>query len=252
MSYVVASPEYVAAAASDLAGIGSALSTANAAAAAPTIEVLAAGADEVSAAIAAFFGAHAQAYQALSEQASAFHLQFVQAMTAGAGAYAGAEAVNASPLQAVLDVLNAPAQALFGRPLIGDGAGGAPGQSGGDGGLLYGNGGNGGNGGVGQAGRAVAAGRSGATRAAVAVQDAAVAPVCPGSRGRIGAVADQRASQQRLGGRIDRVEQDLLDAGGLGARIRRRTGGDGAHELVVKGLDLHAERLVVPRVGAEK
>ncbi|MEK0664727.1 PE family protein, partial [Mycobacterium ulcerans] len=83
MSYVVASPEYVAAAASDLAGIGSALSTANAAAAAPTIEVLAAGADEVSAAIAAFFGAHAQAYQALSEQASAFHLQFVQAMTAG-------------------------------------------------------------------------------------------------------------------------------------------------------------------------
>ncbi|MEK1139745.1 PE family protein, partial [Mycobacterium ulcerans] len=154
MSYVVASPEYVAAAASDLAGIGSALSTANAAAAAPTIEVLAAGADEVSAAIAAFFGAHAQAYQALSEQASAFHLQFVQAMTAGAGAYAGAEAVNASPLQAALDVLNAPAQALFGRPLIGDGAGGAPGQSGGDGGLLYGNGGNGGNGGVGQAGGA--------------------------------------------------------------------------------------------------
>nr|MBC9865862.1 PE-PGRS family protein [Mycobacterium pseudoshottsii] len=153
MSFVVASPEYVAAAASDLAGIGSALSTANAAAA-PTIEVLAAGADEVSAAIAAFFGAHAQAYQALSEQASAFHLQFVQAMTAGAGAYAGAEAVNASPLQAALDVLNAPAQALFGRPLIGDGAGGAPGQSGGDGGLLYGNGGNGGNGGVGQAGGA--------------------------------------------------------------------------------------------------
>ncbi|EUA85147.1 hypothetical protein I551_8388 [Mycobacterium ulcerans str. Harvey] len=43
----------------------------------------------------------------------------------------------------MLDVLNAPAQALFGRPLIGDGAGGAPGQSGGDGGLLYGNGGNG-------------------------------------------------------------------------------------------------------------
>ncbi|RFZ13576.1 PE family protein [Mycobacterium marinum] len=145
MSFVVASPEYVAAAASDLADIGSALSTANAAAA-PTIEVLAAGADEVSAAIAAFFGAHAQSYQALSEQASAFHLQFVQAMTAGAGAYAGAEAVNASPLQAALDVLNAPAQALFGRPLIGDGANGAPGQSGGDGGLLYGNGGNGGNG----------------------------------------------------------------------------------------------------------
>ena len=76
--------------------IGSTISAANAAAAAPTTGVLAAGADEVSAAIAALFGAHAQAYQALSAQAAAFHSQFVQLMNAGRGAYAGAEAANAT------------------------------------------------------------------------------------------------------------------------------------------------------------
>ncbi len=132
MSFVVAAPEVVVAAASDLAGIGSAIGAANAAAAVPTMGVLAAGADEVSAAVADLFGAHAQAYQALSAQAALFHEQFVHAMTAGAGAYAGAEAADA----AALDVLNGPFQALFGRPLIGDGANGAPGngRGGGDGG----------------------------------------------------------------------------------------------------------------------
>ncbi|WP_016720276.1 PE domain-containing protein, partial [Mycobacterium tuberculosis] len=46
MSFVVAAPEVVVAAASDLAGIGSAIGAANAAAAVPTMGVLAAGADE--------------------------------------------------------------------------------------------------------------------------------------------------------------------------------------------------------------
>lgn len=47
MSYVLATPEMVAAAANNLAQIGSTLSAANAAALAPTTGVLAAGADEV-------------------------------------------------------------------------------------------------------------------------------------------------------------------------------------------------------------
>ncbi|MXO40449.1 PE family protein, partial [Mycobacterium kansasii] len=127
MSYVVVAPEIVVAAATDLTNIGSALSEASAVAAAPTTAILAAGADEVSAAIAALFGAHAQVYQALSAQAEAFHTQFVQALTAGAGAYASAEAASASPLQSLLDLVNAPTQAVFGRPLIGNGANGAPG-----------------------------------------------------------------------------------------------------------------------------
>jgi hypothetical protein len=66
MSFVIAAPEALAAAASNLAGIESALSAANAAAGAHTTAVLAAGADEVSAAIAAVFSGHAQGYQALS------------------------------------------------------------------------------------------------------------------------------------------------------------------------------------------
>lgn len=80
MSLLITSPATVAAAATHLAGIGSALSTANAAAAAPTTALSVAGADEVSVLIAALFEAYAQEYQALSAQALAFHDQFVQAL----------------------------------------------------------------------------------------------------------------------------------------------------------------------------
>ena len=101
MSYVNAAPEYVAAAATDLANIGSTISSANSAAVGPTSGVLAAGADEVSATVAALFDAHAQAYQALSAQAAYFHEQFVQLLNVGATQYALAEAANASPLQTI-------------------------------------------------------------------------------------------------------------------------------------------------------
>lgn len=82
MSYVIATPEMMATAAFDLARIGSQVSAASAVAAMPTTEVVAAGADEVSAGIAALFSAHAQEYQALSAQAAAFHDQFVHTLTA--------------------------------------------------------------------------------------------------------------------------------------------------------------------------
>ncbi|POY17019.1 PE family protein, partial [Mycobacterium kansasii] len=154
MSWVIAAPEYVAAAANDLAGIGSTLSQANMAALAPISGVLPAGADEVSFAISALFDAHAQAYQALSAQAALFHQQFVQLMSGGAGQYAAAEAANVLPMQVAAAAINDPVQALTGRPLIGNGANGAPGtgQNGGPGGWLLGNGGNGGSGAVGQNG----------------------------------------------------------------------------------------------------
>ncbi|MEK0497405.1 PE family protein, partial [Mycobacterium ulcerans] len=152
MSFVVAAPEMVQAAASDIASIGSTINMANVEATAPTTAVLAAGADEVSAVIAALFAAHGQAYQTLSAQAAQFHDQFVAAMTSAAGAYSGAEAANVSPLQSLLDAANGETMAMLGRPLIGNGADGAPGQAGADGGLLFGNGGNGGSGLAGQAG----------------------------------------------------------------------------------------------------
>lgn len=96
MSFLFAQPEMLGAAATDLASIGSAISTANAAAAAATTRVLAAGADEVSAAVAALFSGHTQTYQALSTQAAAFHQQIVQTLTSTAGAYASAEAASCS------------------------------------------------------------------------------------------------------------------------------------------------------------
>src|ERR1700741_1451756 len=157
MSFVIAAPEFLASAATDLANIGSTLGAANAAAATQTTGVLAAAEDEVSAAIAAPFAAHGQGFQALSAQAAAFHAQFVQALTAGAGSYVSAEAANvaafgANPAQTVqrdlLNAINAPSLALTGRALIGNGANGAPatGQNGQPGGWLLGNGGAGGSG----------------------------------------------------------------------------------------------------------
>ena len=97
MSYVVAVPEALAAAAGDAGRVAAAITEANSAAAAPTTAVLAAGADEVSTAIASAFSAHAQAYQSLSAAASAFHAQFVRALAAAGARYASAEATNASP-----------------------------------------------------------------------------------------------------------------------------------------------------------
>lgn len=63
MSFFAIAPEYVTSAATDLARIGTAIDEAGSAAASATTSVLAAGGDEVSAAIAALFSAHGAAYQ---------------------------------------------------------------------------------------------------------------------------------------------------------------------------------------------
>ncbi|WP_419775675.1 PE family protein, partial [Mycobacterium gordonae] len=138
--------------ASDLTGINSALGAVNQQASAVTTRVLAAAGDEVSMAIAAIFGAHGEQYQQASAQAARFHEQFVRALAGGANAYASAEAATIDQL--VLGLINAPTNALLGRPLIGDGFNGAEGTgaNGGAGGILWGNGGNGGSGAPGQAG----------------------------------------------------------------------------------------------------
>lgn len=189
-SQMIVAPAFVDAAAKDLATIGSAISRANAEALVPITALLPAGADDVSAAIAALFATHGQAYQELSAHAVAFHEQFVQLMSAGAAQYASAEAANSSPLQIVgqtaLDAINSPVQTLTGRPLIGNGANGVAGtgQNGGDGGWLYGNGGNGGSGG--RAKMAATAGRLGygvaAAMAARAGRVPTAQPVNPGKR----------------------------------------------------------------------
>ncbi|WP_151852090.1 PE family protein, partial [Mycobacterium tuberculosis] len=159
MSFVNVAPQLVSTAAADAARIGSAINTANTAAAATT-QVLVAAQDEVSTAIAALFGSHGQHYQAISAQVAAYQERFVLALSQAGSTYAVAEAASATPLQqieqALLGVINTPTEALVGRKLIGDGAHGAPGtgQAGGAGGILWGNGGNGGSGAPGQAGGA--------------------------------------------------------------------------------------------------
>jgi hypothetical protein len=96
VSFVNARPDALAAAASNLADIGSKISQANDAAAGATAEMVAPAADQVSAAVAALLGGHAQDYQALSSQMAAFHDQFVQGITAAGSAYGNTDAGNAS------------------------------------------------------------------------------------------------------------------------------------------------------------
>lgn len=175
MSFMLVAPEMLQTAAADAAQIGSAVRAGNLAAAIPTTGLAAAGADEVSAAIAALFGAHAQEYQAAAAQAATYHEQFVGALTAAATTYAGAETSIASglasaaskaasngfqdlvygpihgtgqawitsPLGRALDpIINAPTDLLLGRDLIGNGVAGTAGSpTGGPGGLFFGDGG---------------------------------------------------------------------------------------------------------------
>ena|ERR1700737_2673051 len=94
MSFTTIEPDMLAAAASDLSLIGSAISADNAAAG-PITALVPAAADEVSALTAAQFAAHAGIYQAVSAQAAAVHSMLVSSLSASAASYAAAEAANA-------------------------------------------------------------------------------------------------------------------------------------------------------------
>ncbi|MEK0557339.1 PE family protein, partial [Mycobacterium ulcerans] len=156
MSYVIAAPEEFASAARNLANIGVTINAANANAILATTEVIQPGADAVSAAITALINSHGLGYQSISQQTTAFHDRFVQTVNAAAASYTTTDLTAASLLKSMPTAVNAPAQALFGRPLIGNGSNGTPGTGapGGDGGILFGSGGAGGSGAGGQDGGA--------------------------------------------------------------------------------------------------
>jgi len=97
---LLVTPELLGSAAAGLESIRSALDSAHAAAAAPTTGLAAAGADEVSAAVAALFADYGQEFHVISLQANAFHEQFAHALGGGASSYVAAEIQNASPLRA--------------------------------------------------------------------------------------------------------------------------------------------------------
>ena len=96
MSLLSIAPDFVAGASNNLQDLGSALRSANAAAAAQTTSIAAPAADEVSAAITELFGAHAQGFQALSAKAAAFHDDFVNLLKGGAAQYLGTEAASST------------------------------------------------------------------------------------------------------------------------------------------------------------
>lgn len=89
-------PETLATAAADLIEIRAAIDSANAAAAAPISGVVAAAGDEVSVAIANAMSLYGKQYQAIADQATAFHARFSAALAWAARSYAEAEAANAS------------------------------------------------------------------------------------------------------------------------------------------------------------
>ncbi|CAM2757484.1 PE family protein [Mycobacterium intermedium] len=113
MSYLIAAPELLASAATDVQGIAAAVNAANAAAATRTSGLAAAAADEVSGLAAAFFNAYAQEYQAVVKQAGLFESQFTQALANASNAYAQAEAANAARVSTALNSINAPIQAFL-------------------------------------------------------------------------------------------------------------------------------------------
>lgn len=109
MSYLVTTPEWVTAAAGDLASINSVLQEAARAASAPTTGISAAAADEVSAAVSRLFGGFGQEFQAVSAQVSSYHADFVRLLDGSAAAYVSAEIANAG--QVLANAVSAPSAA---------------------------------------------------------------------------------------------------------------------------------------------
>jgi len=126
MSFVLVVPDVLKTAAADLAEIGSAVSAGNLAAAIPTTELATAGADQVSAAIAALFGAHARQYQTAAAQAATYYEEFVRALTAAEASYAGTEAAIATSMQGALGAVTAAPALVLGSPLLGVAANAVP------------------------------------------------------------------------------------------------------------------------------
>jgi PE-PPE domain/PE family len=96
MLQLTAEPEIITGVAADIEDIGSTIKSANAAAAGATSGLVAAAADEVSAAIANLFGAYGRQYQTLNGHVAAFHDRFTQLLASAGAAYTEAEtaAVN--------------------------------------------------------------------------------------------------------------------------------------------------------------
>ena len=94
MAYVSTAPAAIAAAASQLEGIGNSFAAESAAAATPTTAIAPAASDEVSALQAGTFSTYGQLYQTVSAQAQAIHQQFVNLLQSSSSSYQETESAN--------------------------------------------------------------------------------------------------------------------------------------------------------------
>jgi PE family/PPE-SVP subfamily C-terminal region len=94
MSFVTTVPAAIAAAATQLEGIGNSFTAESAAAAGPTTAVAPAASDEVSALQAGAFSTYGQLYQTVSAEAQAIHQQFVNLLQSSSNSYQGTETAN--------------------------------------------------------------------------------------------------------------------------------------------------------------
>lgn len=117
-SYVIAAPEALAMASGELTKIKEAIRGAAAAAGPSTTNIASAAADEVSAAVARFFGSYATELQALTAKTTQFQSEFERALSAAGATYAAAEAANAAPLQGLLQQIGSVFSPLATSPLF--------------------------------------------------------------------------------------------------------------------------------------
>jgi hypothetical protein len=94
MAYVNTTPAAIAAAATQLEGVGNSFAAESAGAAAPTTAIAPAASDEVSILQSGVFSTYGQLYQTVSAQAQAIHQQFVNLLQQSSGSYQDTEAAN--------------------------------------------------------------------------------------------------------------------------------------------------------------
>jgi hypothetical protein len=106
-------PEELASAAEYVGNIGTRLEQANAVAVLPTSSILAAGADEVSAAITSLFNDQSIIYRELAVQGTAFHQQFTQLLGAAGAVYTETEQTAQQVLRDAISELESPFTSFF-------------------------------------------------------------------------------------------------------------------------------------------
>jgi PE family/PPE-SVP subfamily C-terminal region len=94
MSFVTTAPAAIAAAATQLEGVGTSFATESSAAVGSTTAVSPAAADEVSILQSGVFSTYGQLYQTVSAQAQAIHQQFVNTLQQSSGSYQETEGAN--------------------------------------------------------------------------------------------------------------------------------------------------------------